>query len=42
MDNDMKNLVKYRKNMIQKYTERVWRRSYRVLLTASENSPHYF
>ena len=41
-DNDMKNLVKYRKSMIQKYMERVWRRSYRALLTALENSPHYF
>ena len=37
-----KNLVKYRKNMIQKYMERVWRRSYRALLTALESSPHYF
>ena len=23
------------------YRERVWRRSYRALLTALENSPHY-
>ena len=37
-----KNLVKYKKNMIQKYIERVWRRSYRVLLTALESSLHYF
>ena len=36
-----KNLVKYRKNVIQKYMERMWRRSYRALLTALENSPHY-
>ena len=36
-----KYLVKYRKNVIQKYTDRVWRRSYRALLTALENSLHY-
>ena len=31
-----KNLVKYRKNVIQKYMERMWRRNYRALLTALE------
>ena len=35
------NQVKYRKNAIQKYMERMWRRSYKALLTALETSLHY-
>ena len=38
----MNNLVMYRKSVIQKYMEKVQRRSYRALLTALENSLHYF
>ena len=42
MDNVMKkNQIKYRKNVIQKYIERMWRRSYKALLTALETSLHY-
>ena len=29
-----KNQVKYRKSVIQKYMERMWRRNYKALLTA--------
>ena len=43
MGNDMKkNLVKYKKNTTQKFTEKVWKRSYRVPSTVLENSLHYF
>ena len=43
MGNDMKkNLAKYKKNMTQKCLEKVQKRSYRVPLTALENSLHYF
>ena len=36
-----KNQVKYKKNVIQKFMERMWRRSYKALLIALETSPHY-
>ena len=37
-----KNQVKYRKNVIQKYMERMRRRNYKALLTALETSLHLF
>ena len=37
-----KNQVKYKKNVIQKYMERMRRRSYKALLTALETSPALF
>ena len=37
-----KNQVKYKKSVIQKYMEKMQRRSYKALLTALETSPALF